>query len=354
MSSYQEKWQQICLSTQRLDRRAVNTAIETAYAAIGKPTPEVLICDSPGTIVSTLIQWLKRQLGQGLSWMVETYSAQQWKEALTDSLGNPCMGKLTELLYWQLRHQLAKQVGWQIQYQIAGTLRSHSYSPLLFEHLCYQSFFPAHLTAYLSDCLSLETWIWDASWMDFGVSVLGCSVAESVWIAFQGLVETCGWLVPYDRVCLVWNRPVQIGFDAENRLHGEGEPALQFIDGFSVYAYQGSWLPPDYGRFHPHQWQPQWLLTEPDPDLRRILIQGMGYGRISQELEHRTLDSWREYSLLEMIDEIDEEPLRLLKMTCPSTGFTHVIRVPPALDSAKEAICWANWNVNPETFAVQS
>ncbi|MEG4023441.1 hypothetical protein QT996_11640 [Microcoleus sp. S13C4] len=48
------------------------------------------------------------------------------------------------------------------------------------------------------------------------------------------------------------------------------------------------------------------------------------------------------------------EPIYLLKMTCPSTGHLHALRVPPKVRSAKEAISWVNWGIDPEEFQVQT
>jgi len=44
----------------------------------------------------------------------------------------------------------------------------------------------------------------------------------------------------------------------------------------------------------------------------------------------------------------------LLKMTCPSTGHIHALRVPPNVRSAKEAIRWVNWDIDPAEFSVQT
>lgn len=41
-------------------------------------------------------------------------------------------------------------------------------------------------------------------------------------------------------------------------------------------------------------------------------------------------------------------------MTCPSTGFIHILRVPPDTQSAREAICWVNWGIDPEEFQQQT
>jgi len=72
-------------------------------------------------------------------------------------------------------------------------------------------------------------------------------------------------------------------------------------------------------------------------ELRRVLIQEIGYARIADELQADELDSRAEYTLLK-IDRADIEPIYLLKMTCPSTEYIHALRVPPNLQSAREAI----------------
>lgn len=41
-------------------------------------------------------------------------------------------------------------------------------------------------------------------------------------------------------------------------------------------------------------------------------------------------------------------------MTCPSTGFIHILRVPPDVTSAREGIRWVNWGIDPEDFSVQT
>jgi hypothetical protein len=103
-----------------------------------------------------------------------------------------------------------------------------------------------------------------------------------------------------------------------------------------------------------NQWKAKWLLTEPNAEVRRVLIQQIGYERICQELAAQTIDTWREYTLLKIDADIDVEPIHLLKMTCPSTNHLHVLRVPPTLTSAREAIRWINWDVDSEAFAVET
>jgi hypothetical protein len=58
--------------------------------------------------------------------------------------------------------------------------------------------------------------------------------------------------------------------------------------------------------------------------------------------------------LLKIDADADIEPIVLLKMACPSTGYIHVLRVPPDLESARQAIAWVNWGIDPEEFEIQT
>nr|WP_310488461.1 hypothetical protein [Chamaesiphon sp. VAR_69_metabat_338] len=103
-----------------------------------------------------------------------------------------------------------------------------------------------------------------------------------------------------------------------------------------------------------NDWNPKWLLDEENAEIRRVLIQQVGYDRICQELGAIDLDTWREYTLLKIDADIDEETMVLLKMTCPSTGHIHILRVPPEMTSAEAAITWVNHGIHPDEFSVQT
>jgi hypothetical protein len=90
-----------------------------------------------------------------------------------------------------------------------------------------------------------------------------------------------------------------------HRLHADGKPAVQWSDWECYYFWHGTEIPQKYGAVLSQNWRSQWLLEEPNAELRRVLIQGIGYDRIVQELEAVELDTWREYSLLKIQADID-------------------------------------------------
>lgn len=263
-----------------------------------------------------------------------------------------------------MRPELFRQLKNQLQESLQQELETILYRPVrlpLEQHLekhvyslLNKSWHPG-LKTHLDQCIRPEYWASWASLFDYSISVLNCpQTHRRKWAVFQEIVKNCGWIFSYEKVCAVVVRPLQLSFDNTYRLHAEGQPALRYPDGFSVYCYRGVFLPEKYGRLHPHQWQAQWLLTEKNLEVRRALIQGIGYGRISQELESTRLNSWHQYTLLSINPPIDVQPVHLLKMTCPSTQLIHVLRVPPNLYSAREAIRWTNWGIEPFEFAIQT
>jgi leucine-rich repeat protein SHOC2 len=112
------------------------------------------------------------------------------------------------------------------------------------------------------------------------------------------------------------------------------------------------------------EWQPQWLLSETNVEIRRMLIQQVGYEKICAELKAVSIDSWREYTLLKIdgVEKIfnrgqksvDTEAMVLLKMTCPSTNHIHILRVPPDMTSAESAITWVNHGIHPNDLSIET
>lgn len=147
-----------------------------------------------------------------------------------------------------------------------------------------------------------------------------------------------------------------LSFDSQKRLHGDGKPAVAFSDQFVLYAYHGVIIPQRYGSVPSAQWQVEWLINELNAEIRRILIQGIGYVKLCSAFNCVVIDTWGEYKLLKLEHDIfdDSEPVQLLQMICPSSGNIHLRRVPPDLTCARDAICWINWEVDPDQFWEQT
>lgn len=158
----------------------------------------------------------------------------------------------------------------------------------------------------------------------------------------------------FDEIAIVSERFTEVYLDAEYKLHKDGSKAIRFKDDTGLYAWHGTTVPKKYGSVLSEHWKPEWILEEDNAELRKILTETIGYDRVLKTLGGKTLDTWREYELIEFSKAKTREPIHLLKMTCPSTRFSHTIPVPEEIDSAREAIKWCNWGIDAATFITEA
>ncbi|MEO1430136.1 MAG: DUF6745 domain-containing protein [Cyanobacteria bacterium J06633_8] len=69
-----------------------------------------------------------------------------------------------------------------------------------------------------------------------------CDRDFEIWQNFQAIVNNCRWIASYQELCVVCDRPCILTFDEQHKLHGEDKAAIQFVDGYSVYACHGERL----------------------------------------------------------------------------------------------------------------
>lgn len=338
----------------RTDRSPQATAaINTAYNIIRYLEPEIIFCDSPDAALQALKPLIEGDLGSELGREIREKIHIELYNQLRYQLGSELQNQLYSQLYNRLYdpiYQLHSQIKDELLNRFIGELDSSDWDSILNRQF------------YNNNCIVSELSAFNGSWVDFCISVLNLEFDRPLYSAFKSLVENCGWIYPFEKMCFVCDRPIQLHFDSEYLLHALCQPAVEFADKFSVYSYRGVRLPETIGQVPPQSWQASWLLTEQNAEVRRVLIQAIGYPKICQELEATELDKWvatggypyQEYTLLKIENNIDIEPIYLLKMTCPSTGHLHALRVPPKVRSAKEAISWVNWGIDPEEFQVQT
>ena len=344
----------LTLSTTPIYAQKATKAVKVAYATIGLEEPEVIICSSPRHAYLQILNLLKGD--HSPNWSKEGHGNRLGKKLDRDwmYMSPSIVRDFTSPVVWEyeldrMRFESEAEIAlsWLINEVFDELKRSERMKGNVFpDHLLYVKY-PETPSRLLKSIYLTELYI-----SSLGVNI--SQKAQEILRSQKLLFEHCGWIFPFEKMCFVCDRPRHLRFDSHNRLHAEGKPAIEFADGWKFYYYHGLRLPEKYGKFHPTQWQSQWILAEENAGVRRVLIQAIGYVRICQELSAKQIDSWQEYALLQIDNTWDLEQIYLLKMTCPSTGLIHALRVPPNLTSAREAIRWVNWDIDPEEFSVQT
>lgn len=282
---YREKWRAIALSTERIDRLKAKEAVKAFYTAIDELEPNyVIFFDSPYAALSNFENWKK---------LIGKYQVFDWDYLLKLKLwgcpetikmyekDNPAqqLGRkydiewieLQDQLFWAIDDRVSEQID-KIHDQAAKQEPTHQLGIQEFIYIAPESIVKYIILA----------------------TVFNYTYNQQVLEGLQSIVNHCGWIFPFEKTCIVCDRPTLLSFDNEHRLHAEGEPAILFADGYSLYSHHGVTLPEKYGKIHPNQWLAQWLLEETNAEIRRALIQGIGYEKICQELQTQELDSWQE------------------------------------------------------------
>ena len=108
---------------------------------------------------------------------------------------------------------------------------------------------------------------------------------------------SCMWWYPRDGLIIACERPASVAFDTTFRLHNEAGPAVEFRDGWKVYAVHGVRV---------HGWiieQPE-LLTiktieaEQNTEIQRVMIERFGWDRYAAECGAAIIDHDDRYGTL--------------------------------------------------------
>lgn len=95
------------------------------------------------------------------------------------------------------------------------------------------------------------------------------------------------------------------------------------------------------------------ILNTENVELRRVLIERLGYEKFLRQvggvIRHSDRDAGGERQLICVAFE-DDEPLMVLKVTCPSTGHIHILRVPPDMRTCHQAAAWIAGFDNPDDY----
>ncbi len=105
--------------------------------------------------------------------------------------------------------------------------------------------------------------------------------------------------------------------------------------------------------FHPESISAQQVMAETNVELRRVLLERMGYQRFLEESKAEEIDHDMDMGgarLLLRIALPRDEPLVCVSYHCPSTGRLYITRVPPAIQICQQAIAWIGGFDNPDDY----
>jgi hypothetical protein len=104
-------------------------------------------------------------------------------------------------------------------------------------------------------------------------------------VAYDGLrrtVQHAGPWWPFANAAILCDRPLEAYRDTERRLHRDNGPAVKFRNGVELFAWHGSWVPPE-AILCPETLKRSAISAEGDPQVRQALIEIYGAERYERE-----------------------------------------------------------------------
>ena len=255
IADYRMKWYSIAISTQPVDKVIAFSAIEAVYKKISNAEiPDIYYFESPRSVAN-------------LSFMSHIYptanlSNQRKLNNIIKKVKNKLIkhGFLRGTFHRHIVYPLIEIVGqqfdielWNILHQqftfwsslnslIPGSLRDSEKSSLIWKSgKPNQQREIERLWSYLATGLvSPDAECSICGLLDFCTSELGCFIKEDLWNTLKTYVSECGWTFFFQDFSFTCQRPHKVLLDEQNRPHAENESAIEFLDGFSIFAQNGT------------------------------------------------------------------------------------------------------------------
>ena len=189
-----------------------------------------------------------------------------------------------------------------------------------------------------SDCPRLSSWPENASIRNGNVRLRNCVEVRNLpkWLGPLGQLDLAGCVnlhsVPEGLKLSAW---IDIG----------GSSVVSLPDSLQLVPLRWRGVPVTHKiAFEPEKITSKQVLAERNAELRRVMIERMGYLRFSEEVEakelHQDADPGGKRQLLKIELGDGEEPLVGLVCRCPSTQRQYFLRVPPTMKTCHQAAAW--------------
>lgn len=183
---------------------------------------------------------------------------------------------------------------------------------------------------------------WSAydSFLSFFRYVVKLPIDYSKWNPWETLSLHSSWRIVHKDFCIISDRPEVLKIDDRNRPHCEDGPFCRWRDGTELFAWHGTYVPAEW-IMHKESLTPDKALTQVNTELRRAACEILGWGKILETLNARTIDTDPDPQIGELLEvDLPDAPReRFLRVRC-GTGRTFVIPVPPTTQTALAANAW--------------
>jgi hypothetical protein len=191
----------------------------------------------------------------------------------------------------------------------------------------------------------------EAYWLavyDYFHNEVGVKNLERIFPLLE-VARTCGWVYCARDTAIVMSKPTFIRMDEDRRLHCETGAAIEYPDGFRVYAWHGVRIPGEWIENRAALTAQRALRVE-NMEQRRAACEIVGWVNIIDQLQGVVIDADEDPQVGTLmrvnIPEVGEE--QFLRVLC-GTGREFALPVPPDMRTALQANAWT-FDIEPDVL----
>lgn len=267
LPAIRDRWLRVCLSTEPADRPAAEVALAGAYASAGLPAPtSVVWMESPlaGRIQAAAMAVGRERQRRTVdvddaiwSVLLERFAKAGGKPLPGLDCGGSVLAQLREAASGGIQQRLNAEVSADVWWGVRDALSDRRVSA----EVGHQAF--ARFTEMVNEALGVAEddaapravhdvftvyggyGQHDAWWLamcEFFEQVGALETTETLEPS-RRLARSCGQWWAFENAALLTERPRVLLLDQFERPHSELGPAVEYADGFSVYAWHGTEVP---------------------------------------------------------------------------------------------------------------
>jgi len=281
---YVYKWRDISYSTEPIDREKVVEVINRAYSLIDKQCPPIAFCASPFEYIQKVSVYWKNiepaNYEKLIDHLNQFHLRQELKERLPEfelpeDLGEGLNNKLhySNELFFIFHKNIDNELNDNIYEVFNNVCKFNPWNLRNLIHSAISPFIETSAPRLIYNSISASSSANNYRWFDVRITLLGAECDRERWENSVDVLQNCGTVYPFEKICFVCDRPTKLLFDENGFIHALGEPAIAYADGFQIFAYHGKLVSGRYTAIPLSQWESQWYEDEPDSRLKQALIE---------------------------------------------------------------------------------
>ncbi|BAY81799.1 hypothetical protein NIES267_12760 [Calothrix parasitica NIES-267] len=224
LPGFREKWNSFAISTESIDEEKVKSVIKAAYSVSDFSEPEILFYESPFSAIQEIfaIDYVQEYLGKDIHIKfikrVVDHIEHEVEQKLEDSIFRKLQNKIS---YPEFPHFSTESQPLIPYFSPDSRISSCIDSQLIDDFDNYEEEKNYLFQKLKSNLTRTAKWATSGCILDFCISVLNVGHDKKKWQVFQDLIQHCGFIFQFEKVCICCNRPCRLSFDKNNLLHAE-------------------------------------------------------------------------------------------------------------------------------------